>query len=100
MTTATTLHPLVMQLLEAGVQVTMTYVRDRGLMYDLNSGTKSHMHAFPNEDGSLTVELRYNEVQTVKDFDDLLYTANYARHGRPFMNSDWAALLQKNGVWD
>ena len=98
------LNPMIMQLLEEGVQVTMSmntmYVDKPVVMFDLNSGAKSHMHAVVNENGSLTVYLRYDEHQTVNDFAELLMTANYARHGRNYMNSNWVTLLQKYEMWN
>lgn len=99
MTTATTLHPLVMQLLESGVEVTMFLDSSKTVWFNLNSMAKSHMHAHANEDGSLTVNLRYDETRVVRNFDELLMTANYARHGRDFMNDAWVTLLKTNDYW-
>lgn len=95
-----TLNPLLMQLLEEGVEITMMMNANKQVVYNLNSGAKSHMYASVNDDGSLTVHLRYDETQAVRDFDELLMTANYARHGRDYMNSAWVTLLQKYEMWN
>ena len=67
------------------------------VVFNLNTRTKSHVHAIENADGSLTLRLRYDEVRTAETFDDLLDVANYSRHGRDFMDDAWVTLLKKNG---
>lgn len=57
------------------------------------------MCAIVNDDNSLTVNLRYNETLTAKDFEEILYVANYARHGQDYMHCSWIALLQKHNMW-
>lgn len=94
-----TLNPVLMKLLEEGVEVTITLNDSKQVVFNLNSGAKSEMHATVNEDGTLRVDLRYNEFRTVQDFDDMLMVANYARHGRDFMHPAWTALLQKTSNW-
>lgn len=51
------------------------------------------MHAKPNDDGSMTVCLRYEETHVVRSFEELMMTANYARHGRDYMNDAWVTLF-------
>lgn len=74
-----------------------------GVVYaDLNSRTKSHLHLYETEDGSLIVKQRY-ERETIleegKSFPhQLAVLYSQGIHGRSFGNECWDNLCQDFGV--
>lgn len=95
----TQLHPLLHQLLENGIEITMRLDSTGNVEFDLNTRAKSDMIASIIDDKSLLIKLRYDDTRIAEDFDDLLLIANYARHGRDYMGYNWIELLQKYKRW-
>ena len=90
---------LVNEVVQAGGDVTMSFDKEAGVMYaDLNFQAKSHGHLYEKEDGSLVVKMRYEMVEPVEDFRDLMYTFKRALQGRDFGNSQWFCLCEHYGV--
>lgn len=93
-------------LLNAGIEVSMHYDREKKLWYaDLNTGAKSHMYLY--DDGKIiTLEKRYNEKDQLNyEFDnsmeDILnfYCYNFVSciKGRSFANENWVAFAKERG---
>lgn len=93
-------------LLNAGIEVSMHYDREKKLWYaDLNTGAKSHMHLY--DDGKIiTLEKRYNEKDQLNyEFDnsmeDILnfYCYNFVSciKGRSFANENSVAFAKERG---
>lgn len=90
---------LVKEVVQSGISVTLEFDHTEGKIYaDLNFNAKSHGYLYEQEDGSLVVKMRYDEVKLVEDFNDLLYCFKQALHGRDFGNPVWFDLCVKYGV--
>jgi hypothetical protein len=90
---------LVNEVVQAGVDVTLSFNKEVGKVYaDLNFQAKSHGHLYEQDDGSLVVKMRYDMVESVEDFRDLMYTFKRALHGREFGSSQWFYLCEHYGV--
>lgn len=91
---------LVKEVVQAGVDVTLSFNKEVGKVYaDLNFQAKSHGHLYEQDDGSLVVKMRYEMVEPVEDFRDLMYTFKRALHGRQeFGSIQWFYLCEHYGV--
>ena len=90
------MNTIIQQLVRKGIEVTLT-LQDGGIVYNLNSGTKSGMYARELTTGRLLITGRYNEADYVGDLDELLgvFAARYAARG--FGDTKWAKLAAKAG---
>jgi hypothetical protein len=68
-----------------------------GLVYDLNTGMKSHLHIW-YADGQAHYSGRYDTQGTFDDWRELLYAVKGCMYGRNFGDSDWLILLEQEGL--
>ena len=90
---------LVKEVVQAGLDITLSFDKGAAVVYaDLNFQAKSHGHLYEKEDGSLVVKMRYEMVEPVEDFRDLMYAFKRALCGRDFGNGQWFYLCEHYGV--
>jgi hypothetical protein len=91
----TTLPAMLEQVLEAGVEVTL-FLNKGVVYYNLNTGAKSHMHLF-EVDGKYYVDMRYDEIHEVSDFEQLVSLCAHAMHGQTYVSNAWRKVLTDRG---
>lgn len=79
------------EIIDNGIQV-LIYKNDGQIYFDLNLCAKSHMYLH-KIDQDWFVEMRYNKRFKVATIDDLKKCARHGMHGREYIHSDWAKLL-------
>lgn len=90
---------LVKEVVEQGIPVTLEFDRERGTIYaDLNFQAKSHGCLYEQDDGSLTLQMRYDMSEVIENLEDLMYAFKRAMCGRDFGNFEWLRLCEKHGV--
>lgn len=83
------------ELVEAGIDITISKNDRLGFYFDLNLQAKSHMYLYADGD-SWFVDMRYDEVFEVSDADDLKRLARHGMHGRDYVNSAWAEFMMSD----
>lgn len=83
---------LILQAIQKGVDITLSMRSEGTIVYNLNTETKSHIHAVVQDD-SLLLALRYNEQMVVSTWDELLDAVEHAKHGRDYINYTWDKIL-------
>lgn len=68
-----------------------------GLVYDLNTGMKSHLHVWYAE-GQAHYAGRYDTNGTFDDWYELLRVVKGCMYGRNFGDCDWLNLLEQEGL--
>lgn len=80
---------------EHNIQITLR--NNDGIVYDLNTGMKSHLHIW-YADGQAHYSGRYDVEGIFYDFKDLLYAVKGCMYGRNFGDCDWLILLEQEGL--
>lgn len=75
-----TVPPLVVEVIKAGIEVTLSTDIAYGLVYDLNLQAKSHTYLYML-DGKQMVVMRYDPHIEVETLQDLLAAAYAGMHG-------------------
>lgn len=89
---------IILRLVKAGIEITLRW-DDNKMIYDLNTGMKSHLHIFWDQDSeSIHCLGRYNHQATVDTWESLLRQVKYCMHGRDFANFNWIGLLIEAGI--
>ena len=94
------LTEIIEKLVKNGIQVTTTYneVKDC-VIYDLNTGMKSHCHLrWDNEKNSIVADMRYDKSEYIDTYSDVLWAVKSCLQGRDYMGSAWESLLLKEGL--
>lgn len=79
--------------LASGVTLNV-FMRDGVVVYDMNTGMKSHLHVSWVE-GVCTVEGRYGHEAVITNLEDLVCEVQQCRQGREYYNASWSALLTR-----
>ena len=96
--TKTEFDDIILRLVKAGIEITLR-CEDTRIIYDLNTGMKSHLHIYwCDQDQAIKCRGRYYHLSTVDTWDSLLREVKYCMHGRDFANLNWISLLLAEGV--
>ena len=96
--TKTEFDNLILRLVKARIDITLRW-DDTKMIYDLNTGMKSHLYiAWCDEDQAIQCLARYDHEATVDTWESLLLQVKYCMHGRDFANLNWISLLLAEGV--
>jgi hypothetical protein len=89
------MHTLLKELVDCGIEPILRKDISGEYFWDLQSGMKSHMHLYLNEEGGFThkIKLRYNEEEYVEYLGDVKWVARKAMQGRNYANYAWHKLL-------
>jgi len=88
------LHPILEELVKLGVTIELSYDQ-KGFMFNLNTGAKSHMYARVTKGNTLALEMRYNVEKEIETFDELCEAFESGYTG--FCNHEWLTALQSVG---
>lgn len=88
------LPSFVQDIIDEGVEISIRRDDKYGYVFDLNTEAKSHMYLY-KMGIEWCVSLRYNEDYVVNSFDEIVYYANYCKHGRDFINPMWQKIINK-----
>ena len=91
-------HPIVAELIGLGVTVEISQ-DEKGVMYNLNTGAKSHMHARETIGGTLALFMRYDVEREIETFDELCAAFDDCLNTSGYHNSDWGDAMRKYGHW-
>lgn len=83
---------------DKGMRFEIYYEGDT-LCIDLNTQAKSGCVLKKNGD-SIKAHMRYNKIETIEYFDDVLSAIYSCGHGRNYFNGLWVELLKENGYSD
>jgi len=83
---------LVQFLLEHGVQLSIEKT-EVGIVLDVHTGMKSHLHLSYNALTGYTAYMRYNESLQVETIQDVIYAVKKCRHGRDYASFAWEYLI-------
>ena len=84
------------ELVNAGIDITISRNGKLGIYFDLNLRAKSHMYLYKRGLGQWFVSMRYDEEFPVDDVEDLKRLAVHGMHGRDFIDSNWAEFLESD----
>lgn len=85
-----------LQLMDAGCEISIKKDKSDVVYYDLHLNSKSHLYLY-REGEAWKAHMRYDRVIHVESFHDLLAAAVDGIHGRPFIHDGWRKLLTDNG---
>ena len=73
---------------------------DAGILtIDLNTGAKSGCQ-LKLEPGGVKAYRRYDRVDTVETFEDVMWVVHGCAHGRDFFSQEWLDIFKDNGISD
>ena len=79
-------------LIDAGIEVSISKNDKFGYYFDLNLQAKSHMYLYEKPEGWF-VNMRYEETYKIESTDDLKREALYGMHERDYINPFWAEFI-------
>jgi hypothetical protein len=75
-----------------GLRPTVSMDKKYGLMFDMNTMAKSHIHLVM-EGNKWFALMRYDEKHEVEDVEDLKSLGHRAMYGRDYLSADWVEFL-------
>jgi hypothetical protein len=88
-----TLNDLVHELVIEGIRITMEYRPDLGvIIYDLNTGMKSHAWLYQKDD-DIRMAMRYDRDVVIESYSDVIAEVRGCMCGRDYLSSDWSKVL-------
>lgn len=85
---------LIEDLVSLGVEVTIYKNRERGIVYNVNTRTKSQLLLSEEKDGTWTGYARYDTVHKgIETAEDLAIIVKDCMHGRDYIDSAWHEIL-------
>lgn len=91
------MNKIIHKALDAGIEITLKKT-DGNVFYNLNVQAKSGLEIKANDDGTVTCYGRYDYIETIESWEELLYEIKGCLHGRDYMNEDWITILSNEGV--
>jgi|GEM_PF-5218105 len=91
---------IIEELVMGGIEITIEKHDDSNYRYNLNTGTKSHLHLVPLGDNKFKAFMRYDKEEELVDptMEDLCWLVKDCMYGRDFVNSWWATIMEKYEV--
>ena len=91
------LTEIIDKLVRNGIVMEISYNKDLDtIVYDLNTGMKSHCHLY-EKDGFIEASMRYDKKVVIKNYEDLIYEVLGCLHGRTYLSLNWYDLFKKEG---
>jgi hypothetical protein len=89
------LPPLILTLLQHGITVELLQCKDESILFNVNTGAKSHLHLKLNDDDQTFTGLgRYgDEYGHIQTLDDVCSAVHSCMCSRPSVSEPWKQLL-------
>lgn len=92
---------LIKELMDKGISISLLLDKGGDILFDINTGAKSHLHLKYNEDSDSFIGYRrYGDVVTdIHSVDDLIWEVHDCMLGRDSVNQAWMNLMVEKGIF-